>query len=43
MVRALPVVGVVAVSRPELVMSVARSVAEVLAEYVTFEVKCVDR
>jgi hypothetical protein len=41
--RALAVGGVVAVSRPELVMSVARSVAEVLAEHVTFEVECADR
>jgi hypothetical protein len=43
MSRAVAVVGVAAVSRPELVMSVARSVAEVLAEHVTFEVESIDR
>jgi len=29
--------------RPEPVMTVARTVADVLAEHVTFEVECIDR
>ncbi len=31
------------VVRPELVMTLPRSVAEVLSEHVVFEVECIDR
>jgi hypothetical protein len=36
-------VGLLAAVRPEPIMTVARSVADVLSEHVTFEVECIDR
>jgi hypothetical protein len=41
--RLLAVGGLAAVARPELVMTLPRTVADVLSDHVVFEVECVDR